>query len=76
MDVASDATDLLSYVIAEARRGGADAADAVFVSGAALSHAQRFGKTERLDRAESNELGLRVFLGKRQAIASSSDQSR
>ena len=76
MDVASDATDVLSYVIAQARRGGGDAADAVFVSGAALSHAQRFGKTERLDRAESNELGLRVFLGKRQAIVSSSDQSR
>ena len=67
--------DLLSHLIARARRAGADAADAVMYEGISLSHAQRLGKTEKLDRAESYDLGLRVFIGKRQAVVSSNDRS-
>ena len=33
------------------------------------------GKREKLERAEGNDLGLRVFVGQRQAIVSSSDWS-
>lgn len=66
---------LLAELIERARRAGADAADAVFVQSASLSHARRLGKLEKLERAESSDLGLRVFVGKRQAILSSTDMS-
>ncbi len=65
--------DLLSDLIAAARKRGADAADAVVFESAALTHSQRLGKTEDIERAESTDLGLRVLIGKRQAVASSTD---
>ncbi|MBV8653135.1 MAG: TldD/PmbA family protein, partial [Alphaproteobacteria bacterium] len=67
--------NLLSDVIGRARRAGADAADAVLFEGVSMSHAQRLGKTEKLERSESYDLGLRVFVGKRQAVVSSNDRS-
>jgi PmbA protein len=75
MKPAGDPLDLLAGLIRRARRAGADAADAVLVHSAALSHARRLGKLEKLERAESSDLGLRVFLGRRQAILSSTDAS-
>jgi len=66
---------LLQDLIAEAKKAGADAADAVAAGGVSLSHAQRLGKIEKLERSESADIGLRVFIGKRQAVASSSDSS-
>ncbi len=71
----TDALNLLDDLLAAAKRAGADAADAILVEGTALSHAWRLGRTEHLERAESRELGLRIFVGARQAVASSSDQS-
>src|SRR5260221_11361924 len=71
----TDALNVLSDVIARARRAGADAADAVLVEGASIAHAQRLGKTEKLERSETYDLGLRVLFGKRQAIVSSNDRS-
>ena len=67
--------DLLQDLVARAKKAGADAADAVLFEGVSLSHAQRLGKTEKLERSESQDLGLRVLVGKRQAIVSSSDRS-
>ena len=69
-----DALAMLGDLIAEARRAGADDADAVLFEGVSLSHAQRLGRTEKLERSESYDLGLRVFIGKRQAIVSSNDR--
>jgi PmbA protein len=66
--------DLLSSVVAQARRAGADAADAVLFEGVSLSHAQRLGQIEKLERSEAYDLGLRVLIGKRQAIVSSNDR--
>ena len=77
-DVSKEAAndiDLLQDLIARARRAGADAADAVLFEGVSLSHARRLGKTEKLERSESQDLGLRVLVGKQQAIVSSSDRS-
>ncbi len=65
--------DLLTDLIAKAKRAGADAADAVRVEGIALSHSQRLGKIEKLERSEGSDLGLRVLIGKKQAIVSSND---
>jgi PmbA protein len=72
---AGNALDLLQDVIARARRAGADAADAVLFEGVSLSHARRLGKTEKLERSEGHDLGLRVFIGRQQAIVSSTDRS-
>ena len=69
-----DALNRLGDLIAAARRAGADAADAVLVEGVSLSHARRLGRTEKLERSESYDLGLRVLVGKRQAIVSSNDR--
>jgi PmbA protein len=71
----SNAIDLLHDLITRARRAGADAADAVFVEGVSLSHGRRLGKTEKLERSEGHDLGLRVFVGRQQAVVSSSDRS-
>src|ERR1700722_11606569 len=67
-----DALNLLSDLIARARAAGADAADAVLISGTSLSVARRLGETERVERAEGRDLGLRVFLGRQAAIVSAS----
>lgn len=64
--------DLVQNLLGEAKRAGADAADAVFVSGASLSVQRRLGKTEHVERSEGRDLGLRVFVGQRAAIVSSS----
>src|ERR1700738_5013998 len=72
---AGAALDLLQDLIARARRAGADAADAVLFEGTSLSHGRRLGKTEKLERSEGQDLGLRVFIGHQQAVVSSTDRS-
>src|SRR5260370_1328964 len=72
---AANDIDLLQDLVARAKKAGADAADAVLFEGVSLSHARRLGKTEKLERSESQDLGLRVLVGKQQAIVSSSDRS-
>jgi PmbA protein len=68
--------DLLTDLIAAARRAGADAADALYVESAAVSVAERLGRPEKLEREESRDLGLRVLIGHRQAVVSSTDLTR
>ncbi|WP_188657921.1 TldD/PmbA family protein [Sphingomonas metalli] len=62
-------------IVEQARRAGADAADAVFAADAALEVSVRLGKLEDVGRSESADLGLRVFVGKRSASVSTSDLS-
>jgi len=62
--------NLLSNLIAAAKKAGADAADAVLTGGASLSVQRRLGKTEHVERAEARDLGLRVFIGQRIASVS------
>ena len=64
---------LITDLLDRAKRAGADAADAVVFSGASLSVAWRLGALEKLERSEARDLGLRVLVGKRQAIVSSND---
>lgn len=63
----------LSDLIAAAKRAGADAADALLVSSASLSVKRRMRQIEQLERSEGFDLGLRVFVGQRQAIVASTD---
>ena len=62
--------DLLQDLIDRAKRAGADAADAGVSAGASLSVQRRAGRTEHLERSESRDLGLRVFIGKQVASVS------
>jgi PmbA protein len=69
----ADPRNLLSDLIAKATKAGADQADAVAAAGTSVSHSQRLGKVESLERSESHDLGLRVIIGKKQAVVSSND---
>src|SRR5580698_9826803 len=66
-----DPLSLLADLIARARAAGADAADAVLISGTSLGVQRRLGQTEHVERSEGRDLGLRVFLGQQVAIVSS-----
>lgn len=63
--------DLLEALLGAAKAAGADAADALMGSSTSLSVGRRLGKVEEIERAESNTIGLRVFVGRRSAIVSS-----
>ncbi len=67
---------LAEPLLAAARRAGADAADVIIVHGISQNVSVRLGATETVERAEGRDLGLRVFVGKRQAIVSSTDHDR
>ncbi len=69
----TDSLDLLTDLLGRAKRAGADDADAVYFESASLSVAQRLGQSEKLERSESRDLGLRVLIGKQQAMVSSTD---
>jgi PmbA protein len=69
-----DDLELLGDLVAKARAAGADQADALLADGASLSHARRLGRTEKLERSENFDLGLRVLVGKRQAIVSTNER--
>ncbi|WP_322867106.1 TldD/PmbA family protein [Aquicoccus sp. G2-2] len=64
---------LTQALLAAATRAGAQAADAMAVEGRAISIDVRSGRLEHAERAEGIDLGLRVLIGQRQAMVSSSD---
>jgi PmbA protein len=68
-----NALDLASKLVQRARQAGADAAEALVVEGTSLGVSWRLGKLEDVERSEGRDLGLRVFIGKRQATVSSTD---
>jgi PmbA protein len=65
--------NLLADLLKWAKAAGADAADALYVNGESISVAQRMGEREKLESSEGRDLGLRVFVGQRQAFVSSTD---
>jgi PmbA protein len=64
--------DLLGDLLTAAKAAGAESADAIFIAGTSVSVQRRLGRTEHLERSESRDLGLRVFVGRRSAIVSAS----
>jgi PmbA protein len=62
--------DQLETLIKQARAAGADAADAILYASTSVGVERRLGQMENLERSESRDLGLRVFVGKRSAIVS------
>ena len=65
--------DLAERLVAAAKRAGADAADALAVRGVSLSVDVRDGAVEESQRSESDDIGLRAFVGKKQAVVSTND---
>lgn len=65
--------ELTERLLDAARRAGAEAADAVAMSGESLSIEVRGGALEEANRAEGVDIGLRVLIGRRQACVSASD---
>jgi len=71
-----EAQSLLHHVLDVARRHGATAADAMFISGRSTTVRVRLGETEKVQQSRSKGLGLRVFIGSRSATTSTSDLAR
>ena len=64
---------LLAFALDTAKKYGATAADAMFVSGVSTEVKIRLGESENVKRSRSKGLGLRVFIGNRSATTSTSD---
>lgn len=72
---AGSTLDFLADLCRRSTAAGADAADAVLAASRGLAIARRLGQDESTERAEGADLGLRVFFGRRQAVASTADFS-
>src|SRR5579863_4631506 len=72
-ETAIDLESLVADVVAKAVKAGATDAEAVAREGDEFSVNVRMGEVETLKESGSRGLGLRVFLGKRSATASTSD---
>lgn len=68
--------DLAEQVVDAALKAGADAAEAVFGESRSLSIGVRKGAVETIESDETTDLGLRVFVGQRQAVVSVSEFSQ
>ena len=66
-------TGLAERLVSAARKAGADAADAVAVRSVSLGVEIRDGAVDESERAEGDDVGLRVLVGRRQAVVSTND---
>jgi PmbA protein len=76
MDSLFDQSPLIALaerLVKAARTAGADAADAVAMRSVSQSVEVRDGAVEESERAEGNDMGLRVLVGRRQAVVSTND---
>ena len=71
-----DAESILTTLLSDAQKAGAEACDAVLYHAVSHGVSWRMGKLEDVERSESADLGLRVLIGKRQASVSTTDHSR
>ena len=69
----SSLRDLAEQLVEAAKKAGADAADAVAVRGVSQGVEIRDGKVEESERSEGDDVGLRVLVGRRQAVVSTND---
>jgi len=66
---------LAQRLVEAAKRAGADAADAIAVRGVSQGVEVRDGRVEESERSEGDDVGLRVLVGRRQAVVSTNDIS-
>jgi len=67
--------DRVTSLVEAAKRAGADAADAVVMRSRSSSVSVRLGKIEGTESAESDDMSLRVFVGRRVASVSATPSS-
>lgn len=72
----ADAEAKVADLVAAAKQAGADAADAVYYRNESTEVQVRLGALEDVGRSDGEEIGLRLFVGKRSASVSSSDLSK
>ena len=78
MDSLFDQSKLIALaerLIKAARAAGADSADAVAMRSVSQSVDVRDGAIEESQRSEGDDMGLRVFIGRKQAVVSTNDMS-
>src|SRR5213593_3445718 len=78
MDSLFDQSKLIALaerLIKAARAAGADSADAVAMRSVSQSVDVRDGRVEESERSEGDDMGLRVLVGRRQAVVSTNDIS-
>jgi PmbA protein len=66
---------LAERLVEAARRAGADSADAVALRSVSLGVEVREGAVESSERSESDDVGLRVLVGRKQAVVSTNDMA-
>src|SRR6188474_512370 len=66
---------LAEHLIKAARAAGADSADAVAMRSVSQSVDVRDGAVEESQRSEGDDMGLRVLIGRKQAVVSTNDMS-
>lgn len=64
--------DIASRLVELARRQGADEADALVITGTAVEVDVQDGHADKVERAETSDLGLRVIVNKAEAVVSGS----
>ncbi|MEZ5655531.1 MAG: TldD/PmbA family protein [Sphingobium sp.] len=68
-----DAQDRAQSLVEQARRAGADAADAIYACNASTGVSVRLGEMEDVEQSEGEDIGLRIFVGRQSATVSASD---
>lgn len=71
-----DLAQLTEQLLSAALAAGAESADALAIDGTSVAVDVRNGFLEQAERSESTEVGLRVFIGRRQASVAASDTSK
>lgn len=72
----TDALNTLEWLLRKTREYGADAADALFFDTVSISNSERLGKPEGIERSENSAVGLRCFIGQKQAMVSTTDMRK
>ncbi len=75
MSAAKTPLEIVATIVEKAIKKGADSADAVGFDSSNVGISVRKGNIENIERSESESFGLRVIIGKKQAIVSSNDPS-
>jgi len=72
--MADQTLSILEDLVKSARTKGADAADAVAVDARSRGVSWREGRLEDVEGSEGEDIGLRILIGKQQAMVSTSDR--
>ena len=64
------------FLIKKSKKSGADSVDVIYIESTNIDVGCRLKKIEKLERSESNDIGLRFIKNKKQVIVSSNDLTK